>query len=330
MKRSRILLPLLFLTVGLFLPKAVQALPGQFSAASGALDVITEVNALRVDKGLAPYEMNSTLMAIAQSHTEYQAKTGIVTHYGVDGSRPYQRAIAAGYAVAGDLSKGGFFAENIHSGANLSASDVVKFWQGDPTHLNVMLSADLKDIGVGAANANGIIYYTLVVGLSSDSISITPLSTKSGSDPFASATATSSTSLPLLIISTAQQDGTVYHIVQPNDALWSIALAYDTTVAELKKLNKLATDEIFIGQKLLISKKEVDTPTPEPSITVTFGIPTSTATIPVTPLPTFTATPVPMPPASRQSGGMIVGGILLLALFGAALGTWLGRRKLAG
>jgi len=109
--------------------------------------------------------------------------------------------------------------------------------------------------------------------------------------------------------------------------LWSIALAYDTTVAELKRLNKLPTDEIFIGQKLLISKVEVDTPTPLPSITVTFGIPTSTATRPVTPLPTFTATPVPTPPASRESGGMILGGIVLAALLAAGLGAWYGRKK---
>lgn len=106
MKRLWTLLPLLFLTFGLLLPKGAQALPGQAPANSAATDVIDEVNALRAEEGLSPYKVNSVLMTIAQAHAEYQARTGVVTHYGADGSRPYQRAIAAGYSVAGDLSSG--------------------------------------------------------------------------------------------------------------------------------------------------------------------------------------------------------------------------------
>lgn len=326
MKRLLSLLPLLFLIFGLLLPEGVWAHSGQISANSAATDVIDEVNALRAEEGLPPYKVNSVLMMIAQAHAEYQAKTGVVTHYGADGSRPYQRAIAAGYSVAGDLSSEGVFAENIQSGADLSASEVVEIWKNDPAHLNVMISADLKDIGVGAAIANGIVYYTLDAGLASDVAIVSPVSTGNVGDPFASATATASTSQPVAT-STALEDGTVYHIVQENEALWSIALAYDTTIDQLKKLNRLVTDDIFVGQKLLISKIEIDTPTPEPSITVTLGIPTSTATKPVTPLPTFTATPVPTPPASRQSGTTIVGGIVLAAFLAAGLGAWFGRKK---
>jgi uncharacterized protein YkwD len=319
-------LPLLFLTLSLLLPKGVQAQPAQFSANPNAYDVIAAVNAIRAERGLVPYQVNSILMAIAQSHAEYQASSGVVTHYGANGSRPYQRAIAAGYSVAGDLSSGGFFAENIQSGADLSALDVVKIWQADSIHLNVMISPNLKDVGVGVAIAGGVAYYTLDAGLSSDSTIISPPPAGSGDDPFASPTATRTTSQPVAT-STALEDGTVYHIVQANEALWSIALAYDTTVAQLKKLNKLATDDIFVGQKLLISKVELDTPTPQPSITVTLGIPTSTATKPVTPSPTFTATPIPIPPASRQSGTTMVGGIIFAAFLAAGLGAWFGRKK---
>lgn len=310
---------------GLLVPTSVLAQPVQFSTNLSAAEVIAEVNALRASNGLPPYEVNSILMAIAQSHAEYMASSGVMTHYGVDGSRPYQRAIAAGYSVAGDLSRGGFFSENI--GSATSASAIVENWQGDSLHLNTMISPDLKDMGVGIAIADGRTYYTLDAGLSTDTIvldSSAPPTT--GSDPFAVATSTSATLQPLAV-STPEEDGTVYHVVQSNEALWSIALAYDTTIAELKRLNRLATDEIFVGQKLMISQIEIDTPTVEPSITVTLGIPTSTATFPVTPTATFTPTPIPTPPASRQSGGTIVGGILIIALMGAALGTWLGRRK---
>jgi LysM repeat protein len=328
MKKFRNLIATLFLVTMLLLPGGVLAQPAQFTADLSASEVIAEVNALRASNGLPPYEVNSILMAIAQSHAEYLASTGTMTHYSADGSRPYQRAIAAGYSVAGDLSRGGFFSENVGSAA--SASAIVENWQGDSLHLNTMISPDLKDVGVGVAIADGRTYYTLDAGLSTDAIvPVSSAPSTMGADPFAAPTSTSATLQPVAT-STAEEDGTVHHIVQANEALWSIALAYETTIAELKRLNRLVTDDIFVGQKLIISQIEIDTPTVEPSITVTLGIPTSTATLPVTPTATFTPTPIPTPPASRQSGGAIVGGILVLALIGAAFGTWLGRRKSNG
>lgn len=44
-----------------------------------------------------------------------------------------------------------------------------------------------------------------------------------------------------------------YYTVQKGDSLYSIASKYNTTVDELKKLNKLTTNNLSIGQKLLIS-----------------------------------------------------------------------------
>ncbi len=130
-----------------------------------------------------------------------------------------------------------------------------------------------------------------------------------------------------VIVSTPLENGEVYHVVQLKEALWSIALAYDTTVEQIKLLNGLATDEIFEGQKLLILRPVTDTPTPTEVVTATFGIPTSTSTQPVPPTITSTATPLPVPPASRQSGGIVVGIIVLIALLAAGIGAWLGRKK---
>jgi uncharacterized protein YkwD len=327
MKQFRKLFLIPFLAAGLLLPRAVQAQPMDSSSNQTASDVIDEVNALRAEQGLRPYEVHPILMKIAQSHADYQASTGIVTHYGENGSRPYQRALDAGYPVDGDLSTGGFFSENVDAGRNLSASEVVEGWQGDSLNRNTMISADLQDIGVGVAIADGVTYYTLVAGKASETAVLASASPASGSgDPFASTTGTPSTLQPLAT-NTITEDGTVYHIVQANEALWSIALAYETTIDELKRLNRLVTDDIYEGQKLVISKQEVETPTPQPSITVTLGIPTSTATVPVTPSATPTSTPIPTPPASRERGGQIVGGIVLVAVIAAGLGAWLGRRK---
>jgi uncharacterized protein YkwD len=312
------LTPLLFLTVSLLPSERVGAYLVQFSTNPSALEVIAEVNALRASNNLPPYQVDSTLMTIAQSHADYIAGTAIVTHFSADGKRPYQRAIAAGYSVTGDLLQGGSFSENIKSGAGLAASEVVGLWADDKVDSNTLLSPDFKDVGVGMAIVDGVTYYVLDAGAStSDSLD------GATSTP----TNTPGTPSALVVINTPLEDGTIYHQVQKDEGLWSIALAYDTTIEQIKLLNGLATDEIFIGQNLVVQRPEVKTATPQVVATATFGIPTSTATRPVTPTATSTATPLPAPPASPQSAGIVVGAIIFAALLAAGLGAWLGKKK---
>jgi LysM repeat protein len=317
MKRFWILVPLLLLTLNLIPSEQVGARPVNFSPNLTAVELITKVNELRAAKKLPPYKTNSILTTVAQAHVDYIAKAGVMTHFNANGTPPYQRAIKAGYPVAGDLSQGGLFFENIGSGAGLTASDIVSAWQDDAKDLQTMISADLVDVGAGVAVMGGTTYYVLDAGAS----------TADSETPPASVTKT-----PLAgtqpAISTPLEDGTVYHLVQANEALWSIALNYNTTIENLKLLNRLSSNDIYEGQKLLIRKPQATktiTPTILPS--ATFGIPTSTATQPVTPTVTSTATPLPVPPTSRQSGVKVVGIIILTALIAAGAGSWLGKRK---
>jgi len=305
-----------FVTQSLLPSEQADALHVFSSPNLSALEVIAEVNALRAAEQLPPYQVNSVLMRVAQSHADYIAASGVISHFNADGKAPYQRAAAAGYSVAGDIASGGLFSEAIGSGASLSASQIVELWQDDSEDLKALTNPEFKDIGVGLAVKDGITYYVLNAGASLG------VGTPSPSP-------TSGTPSSLIAISTALEDGSVFHIVQKDEGLWGIALAYDTTIEQLQALNGLATDEIFIGQRLLIQKPDVKTMTPTVEIvsTATFGIPTSTATRPVTPTVTSTSTPLPVAPTSRRSGGLIVGGIVLAALVAAALGAWLGRNR---
>lgn len=324
MKRCLMIFPLLVLTLVLIRPEWVVAQSeGESALQSG--EVISKVNAFRASRGLPPYEVNEILMTIAQDQAEYLASAGDVKHYGPDGSRPYQRALAAGYPVAGDLTFGGLFSENILAAPGLSPEQVVMAWQGNPNDLDTLISAEFKDIGVGMASEKGISYYVLDVGASAGG----PGAGSATLSPGVPSTRSSGTQPAIVLTTSPIADGSVYHIVQPEEALWSIALAYDTTVDELKKINRLPSDAIFVGQKLLIVVAEKITATPAATITVTLGIPTSTATRLTTPTITSTPTPLPTPPASGQSGGVIVGGIVVIAAVAAGLGAWLGRKKSA-
>jgi LysM repeat protein len=317
MKRFWMLLPLLFLTLNLFLPEQADARTVHFSP---AVDLIAEVNSLRAAKKLPLYKTNSILMTIAQSHADYIAGAGVMTHFNASGVPPFQRAIKAGYPVAGDLSQGGMFLESIGSGAALTVSGVVGIWQDDAKDLQTITSADLKDVGVGVATVGGVTYYVLDAGSSTDDSAI----------PSSSATNTplSGTQSAVIATSTPLEDGAIYHIVQANEALWSIALGYNTTIENLKLLNRLQSNDIYEGQKLLIrAPAPKTTATPTIMASATFGIPTSTATQPVTPTVTSTATPLPVPPTSRQSGGTVVGIIVLVAMIAAGVGSWLGNKK---
>lgn len=298
--------------------------------AYNAYDLIDAVNALRASRGLAAYQVNSILMQTAQAQADYMASTGNITHYGPDGSRPFQRALAAGYPVAGDLSLGGWFSENIQGGVNLSPREAVNAWMGDAPHQNTMLSGTLQDIGAGVAVDGSFYYYVIDCGLAIGSaVSYTP--TSGGTAIVVSGTpATREPTIAAAIVNTPDENGNIYHVVLPGQTLWQIALAYKTTIEQIKRLNNLSANDIYIGQKLLIGRAGTATP-----ISPTATAARDSAT--VTPLPTFAiftetpsalATPFQAAPVSgpaRAEEAVLV--IILVALFAAGLIAWAGRNR---
>ncbi|MEW5871338.1 MAG: CAP domain-containing protein [Chloroflexota bacterium] len=132
-----------------------------------ANELMAAVNELRAAHGLNTLNAHPILVQIAQVHANYMASTGATTHLSADGRRPFQRALAAGYPVAGDLSLGGFYSENIQSGPNLTPQEVVDIWMGDEPHQNTMLSANRSDMGAGVAVSGGFTYFVLDTALAS-------------------------------------------------------------------------------------------------------------------------------------------------------------------
>ena len=203
------------------------------------------------------------------------ASIGTVTHYSADGSRPYQRALAAGYPVAGDLSRGGFYSENIIEGRNLSPAEAVSRWTGDAPHLNTMLSPNFTDIGAGVSVVGDQVYY--VIDASRKSGASVPAYTPQSVNgtPVYNLNPLVSTIYP----NTPMPDGSITHIVKPGETLWLIAISYGTKIDNILLLNNITKDSpIYPGQKLIIrSELATMTASPTPSITSSHT-PSSTAT----------------------------------------------------
>ncbi|MDX1378702.1 MAG: CAP domain-containing protein, partial [Anaerolineales bacterium] len=294
--------------------------------ASSPFDLINAVNALRVSNGLPAYSISPILMFTAQNQADFMAANGIVTHAGPGGIGLTERLLAAGYPLAGDLSLGGFRAENITSGSeSMTAQAAVNQWMGDAPHLSTMLSPDLTEIGAGVSIANGRVYYVIDAALPTTSGApqgITPAVESGATVPAGEVPA------PIVVISTPNGVGDVFHEVLAGQTLWQIAISYNVRVEDVRRLNSLADTKIYPGDKLLISTMAdmTGTPTTVPTSTKT-PRPVSTQTL----LPTSTqaaATSTPAiansAPANSANVAAIMIGIIALAILGGGLFTWLG------
>lgn len=298
---------LLALVVAVFDP--IQATQAANSLPSAA-DLIAAVNGLRASKGLPALQTNSALMAAAQGHSEYQASIHTATHSGADGSTPGLRAAAAGY-------QSGTVIENIAAvrvGTDVSVV-VYNIWS-DALHWNTMVNPAGVDVGAGMAESNGLVYYTLDVGMNYGHAAqgaTNPGITRPKDTPDASQF------MVPVVTSTPNPDGSVSHQVQQGQSPWAIAIAYGVHIADLVSLNHLApTPVLQVGQILLVRRGSASvqgTPSPEvtertASIPVESPTPTDTAppsptdTPAATPRPRPSVTPTPVPPPSLAMRAM--------------------------
>jgi uncharacterized protein YkwD len=283
--------------------------------------LIAAINSLRAANGLPELQANGTLMSVAQSHSDYQASIGQVTHTGAGGTRPKDRAAAAGYGGGATF----FLSENIAGGTNLSVDGVVSMWLGDAPHTQTMLGANYQDIGAGVSVSNGFVYYTIDVGYVAGSSSYTP---PSAGTPVT--TPGGPTAIPVYMVQTAtpNPDGSVVHVVRSGQTLIGIAIAYGISVADIKSMNNLTSDAIYVGDKLIIHAANTPGPTSTSTATTTptraasaTRNPTRTATPSVTLLATGSASQVdPAQKDASKSGSDPLGTILVVAIIVLAVG----------
>ena len=314
MKRKLIYLYLVF---GMIL-LALFGKPAPGSAQAGdPYSLIDAVNGLRAANGLPSYQTNGILMYIAQAHSDYQAAIGQVTHTGAGGTRPRDRAAAAGYGGGATF----FISENICGGTDQSIEQTIICWSQDDAHLNTMLGPNYQDIGAGVSVSNGFVYYTIDVAY---------VAGGSNYSPPAAITPGGPTAIPVYLVQTAtpKPDGSITHTVLSGQTLIGIALAYGVTVNEIKQLNYLTSDVIYEGDKLIIRLAGTPDPTATPTATTTptrvataTRKPTRTPTSSVTPVVTSLSTQADV--TQKEASPSVsdpVGSILVTAIIGLAAG----------
>ena len=244
--------------------------PAEASSPSlaSASDLIDAVNQFRASNGLGPLTVDPILMLVAENQNNYSLSIGQITHYGPDGSRPREQAIAAGYGGGATV----FTSENIAMGTGLPPAGAVEMWTGDDAHLNTMIGANYRDVGAGVGERDGQFYYTLLTGYVAGGMSARSTVPAPGSSG-------SQIAFQPLLTSTPLPDGSVLHIVQQGQTLWTIAAVYGVDLAELLSLNGMTQDSlVHPGDSVIVRAGPTATPTASPSPTASATAEPATAT----------------------------------------------------
>lgn len=224
---------------------------------TSAAELITAVNNFRIASGLAPLSEHPILMQVAQNQADALLATeGQVGHSRPNGITFTQQLLMLGYPLSGDLSLGGYRAENFIFGYQLTPAFAVEAWKGDEPHLNTMLSPHRSDIGAGVSIASdGTVYFVIDTALQtssglpqSDAELYLPGGPGAAVDP---ELAVSQYIVPITV-STARPDGNVYHKVQYGQTLWGIAIEYGTKIDQIRALNHLGGTTVYPNQLLLV------------------------------------------------------------------------------
>ena len=119
------------------------------------------INQYRRDKGLKPLKLNAELSAAAKNHSRDLAKWDRISHFGSDGSNPWDRVKRAGY-------KAKLTAENVGTG-QVTFDEVMKGWKESPGHNKNLLLGDAEHMGIALVQdpkTEFKSFWTLVLGSS--------------------------------------------------------------------------------------------------------------------------------------------------------------------
>ncbi len=122
-------------------------------------EALSLINKYRRDNGLKTVVLDPVLTETAKQHSRDLAKHDRISHYGSDGSNPWDRVSKSGYNPQ-------LAAENVGTG-QLSMKEVMQGWKKSPGHNKNLLLADAEHIGIALVYDPKTAYktfWTLILG----------------------------------------------------------------------------------------------------------------------------------------------------------------------
>jgi uncharacterized protein YkwD len=98
------------------------------------------INQYRRDNKLKPLKLNAELTEAAKGHSRDLSKWDRISHYGSDGSNPWDRVKRTGY-------KARLAAENVGTG-QVDFQEVLKGWRASPGHNKNLLLPEASEMGL--------------------------------------------------------------------------------------------------------------------------------------------------------------------------------------
>jgi LysM repeat protein len=242
------------LIIGLLMaagPASPSSKPIRAAQSDPASEIFQLVNNFRISLGLPPFQYNSTLAIAAQNQANWMAANVVYSHTGEGGSTPQTRAAAVGYT--------GYVVENIVGGGNMSPRQGLIWWQNSQVHYNTLTSTRYVEAGTAFASNGVQNMYVIVVGQGAGTVITAP----TGSEPDSSAE-------PLIItpieLAKPREDGSIVHLLQQGQALWTIAAYYDVELDHLYLINGLSPgDVVYVNDEVMVRLAEGQTPPPTPT-----------------------------------------------------------------
>ncbi len=117
------------------------------------------INQYRKQSGLKPLQLNAELTTAAKNHSRDLAKWDRISHFGSDGSNPWDRVKRSGYNAK-------LAAENVGTG-QVTIDEVFKGWKESPGHNKNLLLADAEHMGIALVQdpkTEFKTFWTLVLG----------------------------------------------------------------------------------------------------------------------------------------------------------------------
>ena len=306
-------------------------------------DLIAAINQSRISGGLAPLAVHPILMQIAQTEANGIA-AGYGGHWRPPGLNLATWMLSLGYPLSGDLSLGGYCSEGwISLPMSATADDVFHIWNSDAEHANVMESDHRSDIGAGVAvGEDGYVVGVIETALQTssgkmqyDAYAILTGIPQTQAAYYGMKTEAAKNGLPVgymmpVEVNAAEPNGDVYHVALYGQTLWSIAIAYNTTIEQIQSLNRLSDTAIFEGQKLLVVRGATQ-PAPTASNSVTPDTPMVSTALP-TQFHGSTQSPIPAPANvssanDNKSTLLSFGAIVIAALFLGGMFTTMNRKR---